>query len=163
MNVLLPLFVLLCIGIGAWRRVPLYDAFLSGAKEGLQTAGAILPALITMLCAIRALEVSGLTEALCNLMAPALEWAVPRETLPLMLMRPLSGSAALAMLQSILEQYGPDSSIGMIASVMMGSTETIFYTCGVYLAAAGVKYSRHAIPCALVAWLVSSIAAGLLV
>lgn len=163
MSLLLPLFILFCIAMGAFRRVPLYDAFLDGAKEGLGTAKSILPALIAMLCAIRGFEQSGLMKGLCNLMEPLFCWAgLPRETLPLALMRPLSGSASLAMLQSILETYGPDSPIGMTASVMMGSTETIFYTCGVYLAAAGVKKSRHAIPCALIAWLVSTLAAGMM-
>lgn len=164
MNLLLPLFVLLCLGAGAFRRVPLYDAFLEGAKEGLQTAKAILPAMLAMLCAIHGLEASGLLDALCNFLSPLFSWAgLPKETLPLMLMRPLSGSASLAVLQSLLESHGPDSRIGMVASVMMGSTETIFYTCGVYLSAAGVKQARHAIPCALLAWLVSSLAAGWLV
>ena len=158
---ILPLFLLLCICIGVFRKVALYDAFLEGAKEGLGTAKDILPALVAMLSAIRGFEASGLLDGLCDLCAPLFSWAgLPRETLPLMLLRPLSGSAALAVLQSILIEYGPDSPIGMAASVMMGSTETIFYTCGVYLAAAGVKKSRHAIPCALIAWLVSSLAAG---
>lgn len=161
---LLPLFVLLCIGVGAYRRVPLYDAFLEGAREGLDTARGILPSLIAMLCAIRAFSACGLMDGLCDLCAPILALVgIPKETLPLMLLRPLSGSASLAMLKSILETYGPDSRIGLVASVMMGSSETVFYTCGVYLGAAGVKKSRHTIPCALIAWLVGSIAAALLV
>ena len=162
--IILPIFILLCILCGAIRRVPVYDAFLEGAKEGLHTAKSILPALIAMLCAIRAFAACGLMDGLCDLLSPVLALlGIPRETLPLMMMRPLSGSASLAMLQSILETYGPDSRIGIIASVMMGSTETIFYTCGIYLSAAGVKKSRHAIPCALIAWLVSSLAAGWIV
>lgn len=161
MTALLPLFVLLCVGVGAFRRVPLYDAFLEGAREGLDTARSILPALIAMLCAIRAFSACGLMGALCDFCAPALRLVgIPQETLPLMLLRPLSGSASLAMLQSILETYGPDSRVGLVASVMMGSSETVFYTCGVYLGAAGVKKSRHTIPCALIAWLAGSLSAA---
>ena len=164
MSLLLPLFLLLCLGIGAFRRVPLYETFLEGAAEGLQTARRILPALVAMLCAIRAFDACGLLRPLCDLLAPAAAWAgIPRETLPLMLLRPLSGSASIAMLKNVLSAYGPDSRAGLVACVMMGSSETVFYTCGLYLAAAGVKKSRHTVPCALLAWLAGSVAAGMLV
>ncbi len=160
----LPLFVLACLGVGAARRVAVYDAFLEGAKEGLATAWRILPALVAMLCAIRAFMACGLMDRLCGALSPALEWTgIPRETLPLMLLRPLSGSASLAMLRDILSSCGPDSRAGLVASVMMGSSETVFYTCGVYLGAAGVKKTRHIIPCALAAWLAGSLAAGWLI
>ena len=156
--------MLSCLGIGAFRRVPLYDAFLKGAREGIETARYILPSLVAMLCAIRAFSACGLMERLCALLEPAAAWAnLPKETLPLMLFKPLSGSASLAMLREILNEYGPDSRAGLAASVMMGSSETVFYTCGVYLAAAGVKKSRHIIPCALIAWLAGSLMAGALV
>ena len=160
----LPLFVLLCLGIGAVKRVAVYDAFLEGAKEGLVTAYRILPALVAMLCAIRAFTACGLMDGLCGLLAPLLAWTgLPPETLPLMLLKPLSGSASLAMLRDILASCGPDSRAGLAASVMMGSSETVFYTCGVYLSAANVKETRHIIPCALAAWLVGSLAAGFLI
>lgn len=161
MGLILPLFLLLCFGAGAYRRVPLYDAFLAGAREGLHTAVSILPSLIAMLCAIRAFSACGLLDALCGLLSPLADlFRLPPETLPLMLLRPLSGSASLAMLKSILHTWGPDSRAGLCACVMMGSSETVFYTCGVYLAAAGVKKSRHTVPCALLAWLAGSAAAG---
>ena len=164
MSPMLAVFVLLCLGCGLLRRVPVYDAFLKGAKEGINTALYILPSLIAMLCAIRAFSACGLMERLCALVEPAASIAgIPGETLPLMLFKPLSGSASLAMLREILGEYGPDSRAGLVASVMMGSSETVFYTCGVYLSAAGVKKSRHIIPCALAAWLAGSIAAGMLV
>lgn len=155
--------MLLCLAVGALRHTPVYDAFLSGAREGLETAVRILPALIAMLCAIRVFMASGLMDGLTGLLSPIfVRLGVPRETLPLMLMRPLSGSAALALLRETLETYGPDSRVGLMASVMMGSSETVFYTCGLYLGAASVKKSRHIIPCALLAWLAGSIAAALL-
>ena len=160
----LPIFLLLCLGAGIPRRARVYDVFAEGAKEGLDTAGRILPSLLAMLCAIRAFSACGLLPALCNLLSPLVSWAgIPGEALPLMLLRPLSGSASLAVLKDILHTYGPDSRPGLVASVMMGSSETVFYTCGLYLAAAGVKKSRHTIPCALLAWLAGSFAAGLLV
>ena len=158
------MFLLVCLGCGAVRRVPVYDAFLEGAREGIETARHILPALAAMLCAIRAFSACGLMEALCALLGPAASWAgIPRETLPLMLLKPLSGSASLAMLREVLNDCGPDSRAGLVASVMTGSSETVFYTCGIYLAAAGVKKSRHIVPCALLAWLAGSVAAGLIV
>ena len=158
------IFLLLCLGCGIVKRIPLYDAFLEGAKEGIETARYILPALVAMLCAIRAFTACGLMEQLCLLLEPVTSWVnLPRETLPLMLFKPLSGSASLAMLREIFSEYGPDSRAGLAASVMMGSSETVFYTCGVYLAAAGVKKSRHIIPCALMAWLAGGIMAGALV
>ena len=164
MNGMLCVFLLLCLGCGLIHRVPVYDAFLEGAKEGIGTARRILPSLIAMLCVIRAFSACGLMEQLCALLEPAAAWAgIPKETLPLMLFKPLSGSASLAMLREILNECGPDSRAGLVASVMMGSSETVFYTCGVYLAAAGVKKSRHTIPCALAAWLAGSIAASLAV
>ena len=164
MGLILPLFVLFCLAAGAYRRVPVYDVFLDGAQQGVDTAWRILPSLIAMLCANRAFSACGLMDALCGLIAPALAVAgIPPETLPLMLLRPLSGSASLAMLKTILDRFGPDSRVGLVASVMMGSSETVFYTCGVYLAAAGVKKSRHTVPCALLAWLAGSVAAGLLI
>ena len=146
--------MLLCLAIGAAplvaRLFALTAARCPGAREGLETALRILPALIAMLCAIRVFMASGLMDGLTCLLAPLFaRLGVPRETLPLMLMRPLSGSAALALLRETLEQYGPDSRIGLIASVMMGSSETVFYTCGVY-------------PCALLSWLAGSMAAAFL-
>ena len=164
MSWMLPVFLLLCLGCGILKRVPLYDAFLEGAKEGIETARYILPSLVAMLCAIRAFTACGLMARLCLLLESLANWVnLPRETLPLMLFKPLSGSASLAMLREILNEYGPDSRAGLAASVMMGSSETVFYTCSVYLAAANVKKSRHIIPCALAAWLAGSFMAGALV
>lgn len=161
MNLLLPSLLLFCLLLGAWRRVPLYDTFLAGVKEGLEMAKTLLPALLAMLCAVRVLSAAGLTEAICDFLSPFLSFlGLPREVLPLMLMKPLSGSASLALLRELLSQYGPDSKIGRTACVLMGSSETVFYTCALYLGAARVKKSRHIIPCALLAWLAGSLAAG---
>lgn len=149
---ILCVFVLLCLGMGAWKRAPVYDLFTGGARDGLQTAVQILPSLIAMLGAIRALEASGLTGALCDFLAPYTEKiGLPSGLLPLMFLRPVSGSAALAALEEVMTAYGPDSREALLGGVMMGSSETVFYTVAVYLSAAGVKDTRHILPCALAA------------
>ncbi len=159
----LPGLILVIVGGGFVKGVPVYEAFVKGAKEGLKTAATILPYMIAMLSAIILMQRSGFLSALTQLMTPVFSLlGIPQSVAPLMLLRPFSGSASLAMLQHILETQGADSRAGLIACTLMGSTETIFYTCGLYLGAAGVKKSKHAIPAALAAWLVGSVAAGLL-
>lgn len=151
-SMILCVFTLLCLAVGAWKRAPVYDLFTEGAGEGIRTAAKILPSLIAMLSAIRALEASGLTEAICNFLAPCTEKiGLPADVLPLMFLRPVSGSASLAVLENLMKVHGPDSREALLAGVMMGSSETVFYTCGVYLSAAGVKDARHTVPCALLA------------
>ena len=160
---LLPGLILLIIGAGLLKGVPVYDAFVEGAKAGLKTAVTILPYMIAMLSAILLMQRSGFLAGLTGLLTPVFSLiGIPQSVAPLMLLRPFSGSASLAMLQNILETQGADSKAGLIACTLMGSTETIFYTCGLYLGAAGVKKSRYAIPASLAAWLVGSIAAGML-
>ena len=160
---LLPGLILFIIGAGLIKGVPVYDAFVEGAKAGLKTAVTILPYMIAMLSAILLMQRSGFLTGLTQLMTPVFTFVgIPQSVAPLMLLRPFSGSASLAMLQNILDTQGVDSQAGLIACTLMGSTETIFYTCGLYLGAAGVKKSRYAIPAALAAWLVGSITAGML-
>ena len=147
---ILCVFALFCLAAGAWKRVPVYDLFTEGAKDGMKTAVQIAPAMLVMLCCIRAMEASGLTEAFCRFVQPVTDrMGIPSQLLPFMLLRPLSGSGALAMLKELMETHGPDSRISLLAGTMMGSSETVFYTVGVYLAAAGVKKTRHILPCAL--------------
>lgn len=158
---LMPALIGLVITYGLIRRVPLYDSFVRGAKQGLHVAVEILPFLVAMLPVIALMETSGAMAFLVRALGPVLTaLGVPPETLPLMLLRPLSGSASLAMLERTLALVGPDSYAGRVASTLMGSSETIFYTAALYLGAAQVRKSRHAIPAAIVAWLAGSIAAG---
>ena len=148
-------FMLLC---GVVKRVPVYDTFLEGAKSGLHTAVNILPCLAAILAAVALLVASGAMEWLLHVISPVLTaLGMPEGSLPVWLMRPFSGSASLAMLEKTFEHYGPDSPEGLVASTMMGSSETIFYTCSLYLAAAGVKRPRHAVPAALLAWIAGGI------
>ncbi|MBQ6950342.1 MAG: spore maturation protein [Clostridia bacterium] len=157
---ILCLFALFCLGCGLWKKVPLYDAFSAGAREGLQTAVQVLPALLCMLAALQALDESGLTAAVERLMGPVMEkMGVPSALLPLMLLRPLSGAGALAALEQVMENCGPDSRESLLAGVMVGSSETVFYTVAVYLAAARVKHTGYIIPCALLACLAGYVGA----
>ena len=160
-DLILPVMILMLIGTAAWKRLPAYDLFVDGAREGLRTAVQVLPNLAAMLCAIQMMQQSGLMEALCILCSPLLSrLGLPAETAPLILLRPMSGSASLAMLDEILEQYGPDSRIGLIASTVMGSSETIFYSVCVYMSGISKKQTGYAIPCALLGSLAGIWTAG---
>ena len=160
-EMLLPLFMLVILLAAAWKRVPVYDEFVSGAREGMCTAVQVLPNLAAMLCAISLMQASGLMDALCSLCTPLSRLiGVPSETMPLILLRPMSGSASLAMLENILQKYGADSRIGLVASTVMGSSETIFYTVCVYMSAAGEKQTCYAIPCSLLGALAGTWLAG---
>lgn len=148
--------------IGFIRQVNLFDAFAEGVRDGLKTAMHILPYLATTLMAIHVMRDSGLLTVLYDVLAPVMEgMGLTEGVAPLMLMRPFSGSAALAVLSDTLAQYGADSRTGLLASTMMGSGETVFYTCALYLGAAEAKDSRYIIPVALIAWIVGCMATGL--
>ncbi len=145
-----PLLLTLLLTAAFLRGLPAYDLFVEGAKEGLQVTLQVLPNLAAMLVAVTLMEQTGLLDALCRLCGPALRLlGLPMEVAPLVAVRPLSGSAALAVLENILNQYGPDSRIGLIASTAMGSSETIFYTVCVYLSGCKDRRTGYAIPCAL--------------
>lgn len=144
------------------RKVDLYAALTQGAAEGLTVLLRIFPALVGLLTAIAMLRASGALEWLAALCAPLLEGlGLPAETVPLMLVRPISGSGALAVVSDLIQTHGPDSYIGRVAAVMMGSTETTFYTTAVYFGAAGIRNPRHTIPAALAADITGFLAAAL--
>ena len=144
---------------GIARKVDLFSAFSEGAERGMKSAACILPYLAATLTALRVAESSGLMENLCQALAPVS--GLPSGAMPLLIMRPLSGSASLAVLGDILRTYGPDSRTGLVASAMMGSGETVLYTCAVYLSAAGIKKSRYIIPVSLAGWIAGCVTAGL--
>lgn len=146
-----PLLLISLLGTAMWKRLPVYDLFVEGAKDGIKVAVQVLPNLAAMLLAVTLMERTGLIAALCRLCEPLLTlMGLPKEVAPLVAVRPLSGSAALAVLERILNQYGPDSRIGLVASTAMGSSETIFYTVCVYLSGCTDRRTGYAIPCALV-------------
>ena len=143
------------------RRENAYDILTDGAREGFSMLLTIAPALIVLLSAVGMLRASGAMEELSALLSPALEFlGIPAETVLLLLVRPLSGSAALALGAELITAHGPDSLVGRTAAVMLGSTETTFYTVSVYFGACGVKKTRYAIPAALIADVVGFLAAS---
>ncbi|MBQ7681203.1 MAG: spore maturation protein [Oscillibacter sp.] len=164
MTLLLPL-LLSGVGLcGLWRRADVYSSLTRGAEDGLRVLLRILPALVTLLPAIAMFRASGAMELLSAYCAPL--WralGIPPETAPLLLVRPVSGSGALAVAGELIQAHGPDSTIGRTAAVMLGSTETTFYTVAVYFGAAGVRRTRHAIPAALAADLAGFVVAALTV
>ncbi len=152
---------------GALRGVDVFAAMTEGIADGLRVLLRIFPAVAALLTAVYALRASGALDALTGLLAPAFRLlGIPVETAPLVLLRPISGSGALAVAGDIMARYGPDSLAGRTAAVMLGSTETTFYVIAVYFGAAGVKKTRWAIPAALCAdftgFVLSSLAARLL-
>ena len=137
---------------GTGKKVDIYAALVHGAQEGLEVLLHIVPALVALLTAVSMFRASGAAELLASFCAPLLELlGIPPETAPLMLVRPVSGSGALAVGTELMTLHGPDSFIGRVAAVMLGSTETTFYTVAVYFGSAGIRKTRHAVPAALAA------------
>ena len=143
--------------------VPLdvYDALVQGAGGGLEVMLRIFPALVGLMTAVAMLRASGALELAAEVLAPLLDRVgLPAQLLPLMLVRPISGSAALGVGAELIQTYGPDSQLGRTAAVMLGSTETTFYTIAVYFGAVGITRTRYAVPAALCADLTGFLAAA---
>ena len=146
---------------GVGRGVDVYDALIHGGGEGLEVLLRIVPSLIALMTAVYMLRASGALELAAQALTPLLDRAgIPAQLLPLMLVRPISGSAALGVGAELIATYGPDSLIGRTAAVMLGSTETTFYTIAVYFGAAGIVKTRYAVPAALCADLAGFMAAA---
>ena len=146
---------------GTVKKVDVYQGLADGAMEGMKILLRILPALVGLLTAVHMLRASGLLDWLAQALAPVLHLlGIPPETVGLLLIRPVSGSGALAVGSEIMQTYGPDSAIGRTAAVMLGSTETTFYTVAVYYGAAGIRRTRHTIPAALAADITGFLAAA---
>lgn len=161
---ILPLLIGGVILAALFHKTPAFAVFVRGAREGLDTAVSILPSLVALLTAVSMLRASGAIEALAYWMEPLLsKVGIPAETLMLMLIKPFSGSGALATGADIMQEFGPDSFIGQVAAVMLGSSETTFYTISVYFGAAGITKTRYAVPAALLADLTAFVMAALTV
>ena len=159
-----PVFITAVILAALVKKIPLYDTLVQGAKEGMEIVWNIFPAMIMILTAVSMLNASGVLDFLVRHLAGVTQRiGIPSEVMPMALIRPVSGSGALGVLADNLKQYGPDSKIGMISSVIMGSTETTFYTLAVYFSSTTVKNVRRAIPCALIGDIIGVIAACLLI
>lgn len=149
---IVPLLLLAAFAVAMRKGEDTYSLLLSGAAEGLHLLKTLVPTLIMLLTAVTMLRVSGAVEILSKIISPAFRYlGIPPETGILVLVRPISGSAALAVGTDLIAQHGPDSLIGRTTAVMLGSTETTFYTISVYFGAAGIQKTRYAIPAALIA------------
>ena len=161
---IVPLILFFTASAALWKKENTYSILLEGAAEGLALLKTILPALILLLTSIYMLRSSGCLELLSRFLAPAFSFfGIPPETALLVLVRPISGSAALAVGAELMGQYGVDSAIGRTVAVMLGSTETTFYTISVYFSAAGIQKTRYTIPAALFADFVGFFMASLTV
>jgi spore maturation protein SpmA len=147
--------VMLFVLVGALRRVPIFEAFVDGAREGFEVAKNLLPYLVAMLCAVGILRASGALEALLSGIRYLVEWmtwdARFVDALPVALVKPFSGSAARAMMIETMSAHGVDSFPALLAATMQGSTETTFYVLAVYFGAVGIQRARYAVTCALLA------------
>jgi spore maturation protein B len=138
---------------GLWKKVPVYDSFVEGAKSGFAVALEILPFILAIFIGIEAMVSSGAMEYLEGFLGPFLERAgIPRELTSLIILRPVSGSGSLALVERLVTVYGADSFLGKAASVMAGSCETVFYVIAVYFGATSVKKIRHSLLAGLVGY-----------
>ena len=155
-----PIVISIIIISGIVKNLPIFDIFLNGAKDGLGVSVSIAPSLIGLITAISMIKASGALDIFTSFIAPfANKIGFPPEVVPLAILRPISGSGTIALLDNLFSEYGPDSSIGNIASIVMGGTETTFYTAAVYLGSIGIKNSKYTIPSALLADLTTIILA----
>lgn len=149
---IIPSLLLAVSLVSLYKKENTYDRLLTGASQGLRILLSIVPALIVLLTAVSMLRASGAIETLSRVFQPVFTFfGIPAETAILVLIRPLSGSAALAIGAELMTQHGVDSQIGRTVAVMLGSTETTFYTISVYFGAAGIQKTRYTIPAALIA------------
>jgi len=154
----IPLVVGTVLLFALFKKCQVYSDFTLGAEEGLKTAFKIIPQLTGLMVAIKMFSASGAMTFFVNLLSPVASLLhFPTEVLPFVLLRPVSGSGSLAMATELFAKYGTDSFVGRVVSVMMGSTETTFYTVAVYFGAVGVKNIRHTLICALSADLLSAV------
>ncbi len=157
----------LLLGCSLWalrKKENAYELLLQGGQEGLRLCATLIPTMVILLTAVTMLRSSGAMESISRLLSPAFRFfGIPEETALLVLVRPISGSAALAVGADLMAQYGVDSQIGRTAAVMLGSTETTFYTMSVYFGAADIRKTRYTLIAALIADFVGFFMASLTV
>lgn len=156
----IPFILLIIPTYGFLKKVKVYESFTEGAKEGFDTAVRIIPFLVAMLVSIGVFRASGALDLLVSILSPITNLiGMPAEVLPMAFIRPLSGGGATGIMSELITNHGPDSLIGRMASVMMGSTETTFYVLAIYFGAVSIKKTRHALPAGLIADFVGLITA----
>ncbi|MCX7772054.1 MAG: spore maturation protein [Clostridia bacterium] len=150
-NFSIPAVILLIVLAGYFKGVPVFDAFVEGAKEGAKTAFDVLPVMVGIIAAVSIINASGLIGILTRLVqAPLGLVGIPPEVIPILIIRPFSGSASLGLFTEQVKAFGADSFLGRALSTVMGSSETVLYPLAVYFGAAGVKNTRHAVVASLV-------------
>ena len=151
-TVAIPLTILLIIVYGVIEKNKVFDTFLQGAKDGIEIVIKLFPTLLGLFLSIGALRSSGIIELFINIIKPIINiLSIPPQIMPLALLRPISGSASMAIATDIMKEYGPDSFIGLVTSTIMGSTETTFYTIAIYTSVVGIKKTRFVLIAALCA------------
>lgn len=157
-NAAVPIIILLIIIYGLVEKSKVFDTFLKGAKDGIKIVVRIFPTLVGLFVAISVLRSSGILEVIINIIKPIINLLqIPSEVMPLAMLRPISGSASLAVATDIMEEYGVDTKIGLIASTIMGSTETTLYTIAIYAGSIGIKNTRFVLWAALAADVVRNV------
>ncbi|GAX91838.1 spore maturation protein [Effusibacillus lacus] len=160
----LPIVVASILVIGHFRKVPVYETFVEGAKEGFPTAIKIIPHLVAMMVAVSVFRESGALDMLLRLLRPVFEvLSIPVEIIPMALLRPISGSGSSAVMFDIFQTYGPDSLLGRIASVLQGSSDTTLYVLTVYFGSVGIRNARYAVKVGLLSDLAAAIFSVLVV
>lgn len=150
-NLAIPLIFLIILFFGISEKKQVFDIFIEGAKEGIEIAVKILPTLVGLFVAIGALRSSGVLDFIINLISPITNFlGFPKEIMPLAILRPISGSASIAVGTDIMKTYGVDSKIGLIVATIMGSTETTFYTIAVYSSMVKIKKTRFVLWASLI-------------
>lgn len=161
---IIPIIILLIVFYGMIKKVKVYETFVEGAKEGIGICFRIFPYLLAILIAIKLLRESSMLDYIINILKPVVAiFGIPSEIMPLIMIKPLSGSGALGIFTETIKQYGVDSRVGIIAAIIMGSTETIFYTLTVYYGSVGIKKIRHTLWAAIMADITAIIVAVTLV
>ena len=151
-SIAMPFAILLIVTYGMIEKIKIFDTFLEGAKDGISIVFNIFPTLIGLFLAIGALRSSGILDFIINLLSPILNiFNFPTEIMPLALIRPISGSSSIAVATDIMKTFGVDSNIGLMAAVIMGSTETTLYTIAVYSSSVGIKKTRFVLAASLLA------------
>ena len=164
MEIIMPLFIAVTVVFGWVKKVPLFDAFVAGAKGGIRVLIKIAPTLVGLIVAVDMLKASGFTDMLCEMITPLADsFGFPKEIVPMVLLRPISGGGSTALLTNIYKDIGPDSFAGKVASVLAGSTETTFYAIAIYFGSVKVKKTRHTLISALAADLTAAVTAVLTV
>lgn len=163
-NYFIPLVVIIIIIYGIYKKIDIFDTFIIGVKEGMKLSINLFPTIFAMIIAITMITDSGIINYICNLIKPLfIKIAFPTEVIPLAILRPISGSSSLVVLNDILTRYGTDTLIGRLASVMQGSTDTTIYIISMYFTSVGIKKIRYSLIVGLLADLLSVIISFIMV